>query len=513
MCRFARTCVVKVNNLTKTLESQLGPGTGELAMRVGLHSGPVTAGVLRGQKARFQLFGDTMNMASRMESNGLKNKVHLSAATAKILIDNGLQHWVTEREDKVSVKGKGECQTFWLSMGASSNSYNSSSSVSGSSDDGSTDFHGTNRAFSNEDAFWAGTGLESVLGSTEIDGNLERLIDWNVEVLLQLLQRNMAAARARGISSSQGEDPGSSLPKGGPVLDEVQMSISLPEFDAEVDERASEEDTYIVPEVKRQLRQYVTAIATGYQQNSFHNFEHASHVILSANKLLKRIMHPEAVDQKESLTHEEIHEHTYGISSDTLAQFAIVFSALVHDVGHKGVPNGRLAVEEPDVAELYINKSVAEQRSVDVAWQLLMLPDFDELRKCIYTNEAECHRFRSFLVNSVLATDIFDKELKALRNSRWEQAFHGNSDSALSEEEISHRRATIVIEHIIQASDVSHTMQHWRIYVVSPYCPIEIFSVIAFVFHELTLLVCFSLSCYFRNGTRVSLKKCTLRTS
>ena len=55
MIRFARTCLVRMNVLTKELESQLGPGTAELTLRIGIHSGPVTAGVLRGQKARFQL--------------------------------------------------------------------------------------------------------------------------------------------------------------------------------------------------------------------------------------------------------------------------------------------------------------------------------------------------------------------------------------------------------------------------------------------------------------------------
>jgi hypothetical protein len=55
--------------------------------------------------------------------------------------------------------------------------------------------------------------------------------------------------------------------------------------------------------------------------------------------------------------------------------------------------------------------------------------------------------------------------MKAIRNSRWEKAFRKESlDSPLSEEEDKNLKATIVIEYIMQASDVSHTMQHWHIY-------------------------------------------------
>jgi class 3 adenylate cyclase len=49
----------------------------ELAMRIGLHSGPVTGGVLVGDKARFQLFGDTVNTASRMERYAQKAPIKL----------------------------------------------------------------------------------------------------------------------------------------------------------------------------------------------------------------------------------------------------------------------------------------------------------------------------------------------------------------------------------------------------------------------------------------------------
>ena len=62
-----------------------------------------------------------------------------------------------------------------------------------------------------------------------------------------------------------------------------------------------------------------------------------------------------------------------------------------------------------------------------------------------------------------MATDIMDKDLKALRNGRWERAF---SEKVVdhNERENINRKATIVIEHLIQASDVAHTMQHWHVY-------------------------------------------------
>jgi hypothetical protein len=72
--RFAWEILHQMDHLTKSLEVNLGPGTSNLSLRIGLHSGSVTAGVLRGargEKTQFQLFGDTMNRAARMESTCL----------------------------------------------------------------------------------------------------------------------------------------------------------------------------------------------------------------------------------------------------------------------------------------------------------------------------------------------------------------------------------------------------------------------------------------------------------
>ena len=114
MAKFAKDCIFKLQMLRGELVEMLGPDTGDLAMRVGLHSGPVTAGVLRGQKARFQLFGDTVNTASRMESNGMAGRIHVSQSTADELIRAGKNSWLVTREGTVSVKGKGEMQTYFL---------------------------------------------------------------------------------------------------------------------------------------------------------------------------------------------------------------------------------------------------------------------------------------------------------------------------------------------------------------------------------------------------------------
>ena len=145
----------------------------------------------------------------------------------------------------------------------------------------------------------------------------------------------------------------------------------------------------------------------------------------------------------------------------------------MHDADHSGVSNMTLVQENDPLASKYKNKSVAEQNSVDLCWDILMEPCFAELRSCIYTNANEFLRFRQILVNIVLATDIMDKELGAARKNRWEVAFankdtasvtEANDESDNGDSDGTNRKATIVLEHLIQASDVSHTMQHWHVF-------------------------------------------------
>lgn len=87
MAKFAFECLVKVNQVMKELEIQLGPDTGELGMRFGLHSGPVTAGVLKGERARFQLFGDTVNTGTSLYENIVDGRMGGNCMPVEVMLN------------------------------------------------------------------------------------------------------------------------------------------------------------------------------------------------------------------------------------------------------------------------------------------------------------------------------------------------------------------------------------------------------------------------------------------
>ncbi|KAG7342014.1 family 3 adenylate cyclase [Nitzschia inconspicua] len=290
MAKFSRDCM----------------GT-ELGIRIGLNSGPVTAGVLRGDSARFQLFGDT-----------------------------------------------GELLTYWLKNGRYLN--------------GTVELpHDTHQI-----------QAKSCSEQEALRHKHARLVKWISDILATFLKQIIAKRKKQegvnGVSlrmPESGIGQTDSLCNGG-ILEEVQDLIKLPKFDPRTCVAKGEAEA-LDPAIATELYQFIGTIESMYCTNPFHSFEYAAHVTMSVMKLLSRIVAPETD------------------------------------------PNFRVLMNENSkFSALYNNKSIAEQKSVDDAWQLLMRPTFENLRGAIYSNTDEYNRFRQLVVNCVMATDIVDKDLREL---------------------------------------------------------------------------------------------------
>ncbi|MCF8371194.1 MAG: tetratricopeptide repeat protein [Bacteroidales bacterium] len=82
-------------------------------MRVGIHTGPVVAGIVGVKKFQYDIWGDTVNTASRMESSGAVGKVNISQSTYELLSDD--TDFAFESRGKVDAKGKGEMEMWFVS--------------------------------------------------------------------------------------------------------------------------------------------------------------------------------------------------------------------------------------------------------------------------------------------------------------------------------------------------------------------------------------------------------------
>jgi len=100
---FALDLIVRLPSLARRMGAPV-------KLRIGIHSGPVVAGVIGERKFAYDLWGDTVNTASRMESSGSENQIHVSQVTRDLLGE----FYAFEKRDPVNIKGKGVMETYFL---------------------------------------------------------------------------------------------------------------------------------------------------------------------------------------------------------------------------------------------------------------------------------------------------------------------------------------------------------------------------------------------------------------
>jgi 3'5'-cyclic nucleotide phosphodiesterase len=369
-----------------------------------------------------------------MESNGERNRIQVSQKTADLIVQGGKGHWLIARSDKVHAKGKGALQTYWCNPIPAERT---SSSTKNSANDETQ------------------AGEESEDVSTPKVQTRQK-INWIVDLLERQLKDVVRYRSFRSSPSSNILGKFVVAPEYGKPIDEATDVLLLPKRRLH---KIRKPPVALSAAVSRQLREYVESIIDLYQENAFHNVDHCNHVVMSTVKLLDRV----------ATVSEQDKQLTTAAPLDPLTQFAVVIAALIHDVDHAGVSNAQLVLENATIALEYGGKSVAEQNSIDRAWSLLMESRFDQLQACIFSNNTELHQFRQILVHMVLATDLFDKDLQTIRAGQWNKVF-GENAPRIGDTNLC---ACIVLQLIIQASDVSHTMQHFTVYKKWNMCLLE----------------------------------------
>jgi hypothetical protein len=360
-----------------------------------------------------------------METTGLPNRIHISQATADLILQAGKQDWLTAREDLVDAKGKGKMQTYWVEPTSGAGSGNTGTIRSGAS---VTSGDSAGEASGNLDDGGDVMEVHQTIGSTNV--TIEGMIQWNTKILESLIKKLLAHRQSLASIHAQQQHQPDTVPRSKKgsnvscVRDEVLWSIPIPStFPNPPIERnpvVKASSIRLEPNVRAQLREFISVIASMYRpSNAFHNFDHATHVTMSTQKLLQRII----IDEKSSSSsnirsrspgtesqpqaQEEVVDSPsssfLGVAfSDPLTQLAVVFSALIHDVDHRGVSNPTLIQEDPTLAQRYHYKSIAEQNSVDLAWNIFMRPEFTDLRDCLFATREDFQRFRQLVVNSVM---------------------------------------------------------------------------------------------------------------
>lgn len=253
---MARFALDALESAAGTLIDEEDPSKGHIVIRIGFHTGPVASHVVGAKNPRYSIIGDTVNIASRMESSGKPRKIQCSAESAKRLMKESHDINVVRRGRR-NIKGKGDMVTYWVQS--------VHDEVSDSSENPPEEI-----AMEMGEAFAMDNAVR------KLEEEKARLVGWNVDIFKKYLMRVIKYRQTAPteMPGSSGADTETSEKNSATFLDEVAEVIQLPHFNARAIQHMKNDESLDLPKgVELELHEYIHTIAHMYRDNPFHSFQ------------------------------------------------------------------------------------------------------------------------------------------------------------------------------------------------------------------------------------------------
>lgn len=373
-------------------------------IRMGIHTGSIVTGLSGTIIPRFSCYGDTVNTASRMESTGVTNKIHVSGSFAdavrKIQLD--CPYYELEPRSPVEVKGKGKMQTFFLETGIESFRLQHSKTL--------THIDTLLRKCNKKTHYALGSdGLGGALKSTELDHEALPSTPFSLDQLRVTFNNFNSKPKQRNNSYSLVTDVADIG-----LVEEGKMNIvMLPLTSHSFDVLMSPD--YNVMQLcgdfegicnailqcfsgvvgspgcssvtdPRTLERLIRRVGTHYLNVPYHNFHHAFCVVQQMAYILMKL---DLISSENILSERE--------------RFIIMLSALVHDVDHPGHNNYFEVRTKSSLALLYNDQSVLENHHLALAFNIMSNKAYNVFMN--WEPEAAVTA-RKNMIACVLATDM-----------------------------------------------------------------------------------------------------------